>query len=326
MDTDPQVDALLEELAASGRPSSLSLPLPEGRRNFRELFAPLGTRPEVESVSDRVIPGAAGDVRVRLYAPRTAPDGEGVVPVLLFFHGGGWMFGDLDTADGICRGLASTSGANVVSVDYRLAPEHPFPAALEDALAALRWAHEAGSLGARAARVAVGGDSSGANIAAAVALKARDDAGPPVAFQLLIYPTLDASMSGPSLELFADDPWLSAAEVAGYWSRYLAGAPADDPYASPAAAADLARLPPAHVITAAMDPLRDEGEAYAERLRAAGVHVTSRRYEGVPHGFMSFDAKVDLGGDAIRDAGEALGAALVAGWGDPAPATGRADR
>lgn len=148
-----------------------------------------------------------------------------------------------------------------------------------------------------------------------------------IAFQLLIYPTLDASMSGPSLELFADDPWLSATEVAGYWSRYLAGRREDDPYASPAAAADLSGLPPAHVITAAQDPIRDEGEASAERLRAAGVPVSSRCYEGVPHGFMSLDAKVDLGGEAIRDAGEALGAALVVGSADSeAASSGASDR
>jgi acetyl esterase len=328
--SDPEVDALLEELIAAARPSSMSLPLPEGRRNFEELFTGLSSRPEVGASVDRKIPGTTVPQTLRIYTPaRFADDGESVGPrpLVLAFHGGGWVFGNIRTFDALCRGLANASRSIVVSLEYRLAPEHPFPAALDDAATALEWASDhAAELGSRADRIALAGESSGGTLAAALTLRVRNDGGPPIAFELLLYPSLDTTMSTPSYRENADDPFLSAAEMTWYWTRYLGtDAPTriTDPYASPAHAPSLEGLPPAHVITAGNDVLRDEGEAYAARLRTAGVPATMRRYADMPHGFMSFDAKLRVGAQAIADAGNVLRAALA----DPVPevADGRSD-
>src|SRR5438067_23306 len=221
--TDPEVASLLDELIAAARPSSMSLPLQEGRRNFVELFSSLCSRPPIGSVHDREIDGPGGPLPVRIYSPTPEDAAPGTPrPVLLAFHGGGWVFGDLGTADALCRGLSNASGSIVVSVDYRLAPEHPFPAALDDADAALSWTREhAEELGGSPDRIAVGGESSGGNLATALALRARDRGDRAIRFQLLLYPALDATMSSPSYGENADDPFLSASEMRWYWARYI---------------------------------------------------------------------------------------------------------
>ncbi|HZD68102.1 MAG TPA: alpha/beta hydrolase [Actinomycetes bacterium] len=307
---DPQVKALLDELSASGRPSSMRLPLPEGRRNFTELFVSLSRTTQVHAVEDAVLPGPAGDIPARLYRP--AP--EGPLPVAVYCHGGGWVFGGLEACDGLCRSLAVASGALVVAPAYRLAPEHPYPAALEDCYAVTEWVHRhALELGADAGRSAVVGESSGGNLAAGVALLARDRGIPSIGFQLLMYPALDPSLASPSYRENAEDPFLSRAEMEWYWDRYLGRRGGRiEPYAAPVLAAALRGLPPAHVITAGHDVLRDEGELYAERLRGAGVAVSVRRYDDMVHGFMSMARYLDTAGRAVEDAGRVLAGALGA--------------
>jgi len=305
---DPQVKALLDELIASGRPSSMRLPLPEGRRNFTELFVSLSGTAEVQRVEDAVLPGPAGDIPVRLYRPAS----RGPLPVAVYFHGGGWVFGGIEASDGLCRSLAVASGAMVVAAAYRLAPEHPYPAALEDCYAATDWVHRHGfELGADSERLAVVGESSGGNLAAGVALLARDREGPPIEFQLLLYPALDPSLATPSYRENAEDPFLSSTEMQWYWDRYLDRHDGRiEPYAAPVLVTDLGGLPPAHVVTAGHDVLRDEGELYAERLRAAGSRVSVCRYDAMVHGFMSMTRYLDTGGRAIEEAGRVLAEAL----------------
>ncbi len=239
--------------------------------------------------------------------------------MLVYFHGGGWVVGDLDTHDAPCRLLARAAGVRVLSVDYRLAPEHRFPAAADDALAAFRWAVEhAAELGADPRRIAVGGDSAGGNVSASTALQAARDGGPAPAFQLLIYPVTDnAAPSDPatqtgSYRMFADGFFLTAEQMRWYRAHYFGAAEATaarDVRASPLLADDLSGLAPAHVVTAGFDPLRDEGEAYAARLREAGVRTTLRRHPGLIHGFVnvvgpgrtSREAGVEMGG-VLREA------------------------
>jgi acetyl esterase len=248
---------------------------------------------EVGEVSDRTMPGPGGPIPVRVYRP-LAPAGE-PVPLVVFFHGGGWTVCDLDSHDGICRALCNASGCALVAVDYRLAPEHPFPAAVEDAYAATCWlAENARSLGCDPRRLAVVGDSAGGNIAAVVAMMARDRGGPELALQALVYPVIDHSDQTVSHRENGSGYALRSAEVMYYWGQYLAR-PGDgaDPYASPIRAEDLSGLARALVVTGEYDPLRDEGEAYGERLRAAGVPVRVHRYEGMFHSFFSFLAVLD---------------------------------
>lgn len=259
--------------------------------------APMGgeTGP-IGSVEDRAIPGPASDMRARIYRPVSA----GSCATLAFFHGGGFVVGSLDTHDALCRELCHQLGAVVVSVDYRLAPEHPFPAAPEDAYAATCWvAEHIAELGGRADRLVVAGDSAGGNLAAVVCLMARDRSGPAIAHQLLMYPVTDHSPETGSRQAFATGYFLTQEMMTWFSGHYLQSSEDNrHPLAAPLHAADLAGLPPATVITAAFDPLRDEGEAYAEKLRAAGVPVTLRRVEGTIHGFLSMlalpHAKVEL--------------------------------
>jgi acetyl esterase len=249
--------------------------------------------PEVGAY-DRTVPGAAGPRRARVYVPPSAPASN--APGLVYFHGGGWVVGSIESHDGLCRALAQRAGAVVVAVDYRLAPEHPFPAAPEDAIAATRWILEnAALLGIDAARVAVGGDSAGGNLSAVVAIALRDEARRP-AFQLLIYPATDMTRALPSHALFRDSYFLSRAAGDWYLGHYLPDpADAKKPLASPLFVEDLSRLPPALVVTAGFDPLRDEGKAYADRLREAGVRAELVCLEGQMHGFLML-------GSALRDA------------------------
>jgi acetyl esterase len=278
MPLDPQVEAYLAKTPP--RPSTV----PERRAATRES--------RVIEVEDLTIPGGDGGIPIRLYVP----PGSRPLPVLVYFHGGGWVTGDLDVTESFCRIIAEWTPCLVVSVNYRHAPEDPFPAAMNDAFEATRWVAE--NIAARhgdAARIGVSGASAGGNLAAAVALRARDEGGPELVLQYLIYPVIDSRMSTASYDDNADGYGLSRDAMRWYWDVYVPN-PADreNPYASPMHAADLSRLPPAYVLTAEFDPLRDEGEAYAAAMEAAGVPVTLKRYDGLIHGFMSnhneFDA------------------------------------
>jgi acetyl esterase len=264
-----------------------------------------GRPPALPSVADRLIPGPGGDIPVRVYTPLKAAG----LPVTLYYHGGGWFMGDLDTHDVVCRKLALDSGSIVMAVDYRLAPEHPFPAAVEDAYAAVLWAGaRAAEIGGDPARVAVAGDSSGGNLAAVVCLLTRDRAGPRIAAQALFYPAVDLSrMDTGSYTAFADGYYLTRAYMEAFLARYAPN-PADwkSPLISPLLAPDLGGLPPAVVVTAQFDPLRDEGEAYARRLSDAGVRVSRMRCEGILHGFLTLDGILPQADAAIAFAGAAL--------------------
>jgi acetyl esterase len=264
-------------------PALGSLPVPETRQAFAGIAAFGGPPEPLAKVELRRIPGPSGEIPLRIYTP----EGTGPFPGIVYFHGGGWVIGTLDTHDGVCRQLAKRSGAVVVSVDYRLAPEHKFPAAPEDCYAATLWvAENAAKIGADARRLAVGGDSAGGNLAAVVSLMARDRAQPKIAFQLLIYPVTDYSYDTASYRENADGYLLTKDSMVWFWNHYLRSAgDGAQPYASPLRARDLKGLPPAMVVTTEFDPLRDEGEAYAERLRQAGVPVKLKRYDGLIHGF-----------------------------------------
>ena len=303
----PQVEALLADLIAAGRPSSRTLPLPDGRRNFDELFSSLSDTDPSVSMRTLPVPGPGGDIPLHVYDSAGAPPR----PITLFFHGGGWVFGGRDAYDGPCRLLAAASGTAVAFVDYRLAPEHPFPAAVDDASAVLGWVRERGAAeGFDPGRVAVAGDSSGATIALGALLRARDRGDPLPRVMVLAYPALDPSMSSDSYRAFADDDFLSRAEMEWYWAQYLGpGSDGRDPLAAPAGARDLVGLPPAMLIVAGNDVLRDEGEAFGERLRRAGVPVAAKRYEEMPHGFLAMTRYLDGAREAIGDAAGALAAA-----------------
>lgn len=298
-------------LRLAGSPPPGATPVAEERAAIRDVMRRWWGNPQpLPRVEDRRIPGPDGEVPIRIYWPSRA-DRQ---PILVFYHGGGFRLGDLDTYDPICRDLAARSGAIVVSVGYRLAPEHVYPSALVDSYAALEWVHaHAADLGGDPTRLAVGGDSAGGNLAAAVALKARDLAGPPLVFQLLIYPVLNfAEMETESHELFAEGYLIGGAAHEFTRDTYLPN-PADRrrPYASPLLADDLAGLPPALVITAQFDPLRDEGEMYARALAAAGVSARATRYEGVTHAFLYAPVRMSRKTDsALDEAAAALRAAF----------------
>lgn len=272
---------------------------------------PLPILEEIGSSEDRTIPGPEQPIAVRVYRPtHTSAD---PAPGVVFFHGGGWVICDLDTHDGTCRRLANAVGAVVVSVDYRLAPEHKHPAAVEDGYAATCWvAEHTAELGIDPARLAIAGDSAGGHITAVVAQMARDRGGPSLAFQLMIYPVIDSTAarnSYPSKTENAEGYFLTTAHMEWFRAQYLGDNDGEDASASPKLAESLAGLPPACVVTAEMDPLRDEGEAYAKQLEAAGVPVTMYRAEGMFHGFFGMDMVLEgakkaqaIAFDAMRDA------------------------
>jgi acetyl esterase len=267
----------------------------------------------VARVEDRTIPGPKQPIPVRVYWPENGKDLSGLV----YYHGGGWVFGTLDSIDRTMRALTNASGCVVISVDYRLAPEHKFPAAVDDADAALRYvAEHAGEFGIDAKRVAVGGDSAGGNLAAVVCMLARDRGGPKVTFQLMVYPVTDYNDDRPSSHEFAEGYLLTKKLMDYFWGHYLAR-PEDGqhPQASPLKAQSLAGLPPAMVITAECDPIRDQGEAYAQRLKESGVPVELKRYGGAIHAFFNLGGVIDSGRQAIEDAGAALRNAFKSGAG-----------
>jgi acetyl esterase len=305
----PEIRALLDQQAASGRPPLHRQSVAQARAFHTQDAAPLnGEAVPVAAVADRAVPGPGGDLPVRVYTP----EGEAPFPIVVFFHGGGWVVGTLDTYDPLCRALAAAVPAVVVSVGYRLAPEHRWPAAVEDAYAATLWAsRHAAELGGAQHRLAVAGDSAGGNLAAVVALGARDRGGPAIAVQLLVYPALDAAGDTGSWREHAEGFYLTAAGMRWYWDHYLGGADGAAPDASPLRAAFLGGLPPALVVTADHDVLRDEGEAYAARLREAGVAADVRRVEGVVHGFFRWRAVTGAADAALQEAAAALRTALA---------------
>jgi len=307
MAIDPQAQFVLDLIIKSGRPPLHTLTPAEARQVYRDTREVLQIPvPDVASVQDRKIPGPNGPIPIRYFRPKGSQAGD-VLPVLVYFHGGGWVIGDLDTHDIICRLLGNHAGVAVISVDYRMGPEHKFPAAVEDAFAATRWvADQAGALGLDGSRIAVGGDSAGGNLSAVVTLLARDR-GPKLSYQLLIYPGTDMTSDTESLKRFADGYMLTRDGMRWFMGHYLRG-PADgeDWRASPLKAPDLSGLPPAHILTAGFDPLMDEGKAYADRLAAAGVPVNYRCYEGMIHGFFGMTGPIETARKAIAEAGLAL--------------------
>jgi acetyl esterase len=313
MPLDPQAHAVLERLARAKLPSYAEIGAPAARVLYRETRAHLSAPPpEVARVEALRAPGPEGEIALRLYRPLGTGSME-KLPALVYFHGGGWTIGDLDTHDVPCRELANRARCIVVAVDYRLAPEHKFPAALDDALAATHWVvREAATLGIDANRVAVGGDSAGGNLAAVVALELRDAGGPRLTMQVLIYPATDMAADTPSHAAFAEGHMLTRESILWFMGNYLPG-PADvaDWRASPLRARDLACLPEAYVMTAGFDPLRDEGRAYAERLEAAGVKVTYECYGGQIHGFITMGGAIAAANHAIYRAAQTLRAAFA---------------
>ena len=305
----PQAQALLDMLA-SQRGKPLNEMTPEEARFVFKDFAGLAVPPEpVASFCDLEVPGPAGAISARLYRASLDP----AAPVLIYFHGGGWVIGDLDIYDGLCRSLTRAAGCAVFSVGYRLAPEHKFPAAVEDCYAATVWlGGEAARLGLDASRIAVGGDSAGGNLAAVISQLTRDRGGPAIVFQLLVYPVTDASLDFPSAKDPANDALLTTGDMRWFWNHYLRDAgDSASPLASPLRAARLDGLPPALVITAEFDPLLDEGEAYATGLREAGVPVILTRYEGMPHGFLGMAGVLDTARIALAQVGTALRSAFA---------------
>ncbi len=307
MPLDPQAQAVIEQVNALGLPAVWEVAPEQARINAASRPRPAGA--EVAAVENRNIPGPDGDVPVRIYTP----EGSGPFPILVWFHGGGWVIGDLDSADPSARNLCQGAGCVVVSVDYRLAPETKFPGPAEDCYAATVWAAaNAGSIGGDAARIAVGGDSAGGNLAAAVSLMAADRNGPDIVHQLLVYPVTDRNYQTVSYVDNAEGYMLARDAMRWYWDAYLAdSADATNPYAAPMQADSVAGQPSALVITAEYDPLRDEGEAYGRRLQEAGVEATVTRYDGMIHGFFGMVGVMDKSGQAVDQASAALRAAFA---------------
>lgn len=279
----------------------------EARRLYRDSRLELAALPlPMEETRDFSIPGPAGAIRARYYRPAGAETGE-ALPGVVYFHGGGWTCGDLDTHDGVCRGIAAHGRCAVVAVDYRLGPEHKFPAAVEDALAAVRWAcANAASLGIDATRAVVAGESAGGNLAAVAALALRGS-GPPLAMQVLVYPVTDQTADSGSMQRFARGYSLTRDLMRWYQRNYFA-AESDlaDWRASPLLARDHSGLPPAYIITAGFDPLLDQGRAYAEALERAGVPVTHECFEGQIHGFLPMGGALAAAGHALYRIGQML--------------------
>ena len=310
MPVDPQAQALLDMLTAMNVPPMHTQSVAEVRASYDAMAQFRGVQEEVHTVENRMIPGPAGEIPVRIYTP----EGTSSFPILVYFHGGGWTIGTLDSHDGVCRALTNQAQCIVVSVDYRLAPEHKFPAAVEDAYAATVWvAENAASISGDPERIAVGGDSAGGNLAAVVSQMARDKDGPKLVYQLLVYPATDYFIPGTaSIRENGEGYFLTYDSMVWFWNHYATSEEDSyNPLMAPLRAKDFHNLPPALVITAEYDPLRDEGEMYAAKLQEAGVTVTSTRYNGMIHGFFSMASLMDQSKVAIAEAAAALRAAFA---------------
>ncbi len=308
MPLDADAQKVVDLIVLANRPPYETLSPTEAREVY--LASRRILQPELQTVaeiSDLTCPGPAGPIPLRLYRGAGAPKGK-PQPVLVYFHGGGWVIGNIESHEWVCRGLANSGQCAVVSVDYRLAPEHKYPAAVEDCVAATAWiSANAARLGLDASRLAVGGDSAGGNLAAVVAIDARDRGGPRICHQLLIYPATDMDAALPSHQQHARQLPLTRPTMLWFIDHYLRSAKDKaDWRASPLKAASLERLPPAYVLTAGFDPLSDEGEAYAARLEASGVAVTKRRFDGQVHGFLNMGKIVRETHTAIAELGDVL--------------------
>jgi acetyl esterase len=307
---DPQIQLMLKALEKSGPGNWAALGAVDSRAEVKRVaMVNASSLPAVGRMTDLTIPGPAGPIPARRY---DAPGTTGVQPALVFFHGGGFVFGDLDTHDELCRLLCVHADVTVIAVDYRLAPEAPFPAAVEDCLAAFRWVHDqAASLGLDADRLAVGGDSAGGNLSAVVCQQCVAEGVPAPAFQVLIYPATDREMPTRSAKLFSKGFFLVEEDMLWFTESYAA--PMGDLRAAPLRATDVSALPPAYITTAGFDPLRDEGEAYAVKLAEAGVPVALRRHDGLIHGFANMTAVSRASRDAVLEMAGALQMGLAVG-------------
>jgi acetyl esterase len=306
---DPDAAAVFKAFQEAGRPPYETVSPAEARELYlkgRVVTNP--EPPELKSVQPLVIPSPHGSIPARIYTPMRPRKTDGLAPCLVFFHGGGWVIGDLDSHDVVCRKLADEGQLIVISIDYRLAPEHKFPAAVDDAVAATKWiADNAKGLGIDASRLSVGGDSAGGNLAAVVAISARDRNGPPLAGQVLIYPAIDFALTHPSHSEPETSLLLTHSVVRWFRDHYLNGAAdVEDWRASPARVKTLTGLPPAYVLTAGADPLRDEGDEYARRLKEAGVAVTHRTFPGQFHGFFTMGKLLRQANVAASEIGDWL--------------------
>jgi acetyl esterase len=292
----PKVEKLLAGMARLGLKPIDETPLPEARRQMVEASGLLSPPEPVHSSNDLTIPAPEGEIPLRIYRPS-----EGSLPVVVYFHGGGWVIGSIDSHDGYCRSLANAANCVVVSVEYRLAPEHKYPAATNDAYAAVEWiSQNAETIGGRAGPIGIAGDSAGGNLAAVVALMSRDRGGPAIGCQVLIYPITDCHLETPSYLQFAEDYFLTRRAMIWFWDQYCPNpSERNQPYASPLRAETLNNLPPALILTAQYDPLRDEGEAYAASLREASVPCRLIRYDGMIHGFTRRFQLLDAAQEAL---------------------------
>lgn len=310
MPLDQQANAFLKQLEEMGGPA-LNDMTPVEAREALAVLADLGGEPEpVGSIANRTIQGPLGEIPIRVYTP----EGEGPFLALVYFHGGGWVVGDLETVDSACTILTNRAEAVVVSVDYRLAPENKFPAPVTDCYAATEWASSnATELGVDPQRIAVGGDSAGANLAAVVSIMARDRGAPEIAYQVLFYPVTNMNFETESYRSNGTDYFLTTDMMRWFWGHYIESENIGrDVLASPLLTENLSNLPPAFVATAEFDPLRDEGEAYAELLLEAGNDVSIKRYDGQIHGFVTLCGVMDRGRQAIEDAAAQMRLALGA--------------
>jgi acetyl esterase len=309
----PGAQAVLDLIAEAGRPSFEEMSVPECREAYVNSRKALQPDPiDIAEIRNLSMPGPAGEIPLRLY--RSKPSTAGVLePVIIYYHGGGWVIGDLESHDTVCRELCARSGATLISVDYRLAPEHVFPAAANDAIAATNWvADNAAELGVDANRMAVAGDSAGGNLAAVAAIAARENGAPSIAFQALLYPVTDFDLTRSSYAENGTRPPVKTTTMEWFRDLYLTK-PEDqtDWRAAPIQAADLSGLPPAFVLTAGYDPLRDEGKAYADALQAAGNDCTYKCYTGQIHGFLNMARVNPQTFEAFAEVGEALKRALA---------------
>lgn len=301
----PQAAAFLEDLKRQKMPTIETLPIDLTRRALLLGSAMQAEPPVLATIENREIPRADGtSLPIRIYVPA----GAAPIGTCLYFHGGGWVLNSIDTHDDLVRRLTAASGCVFVNVEYRLAPEHKYPAAVEDAYLAVRWVQDhAHEWGCDSRKVAVSGDSAGGNLAAAACLMVRDRQAPSIAAQALIYPITDCDFDRPSYLANGEGYFLTRREMKWFWNHYVSSPEQmREPYASPLLAPSLRDLPPALILTAEYDPLRDEGEAYAEALRQAGVDVTFKRYDGMIHAFMKRVQYFDAAFDAIREVAQML--------------------